>query len=339
MSKPLRPNDRGALVSDLHRRLAAAGHRVDGVEEADGYFGPETTRSLLAFQTERGLDEHGLVDETTQAALVEAGLRLGDRHLYLHIPMFRGEDVADLQLRLGSLGFDAGRIDGIFGPDTAGALADFQRNTALAVDRIAGPQTIQVLRQLLGRPAGRTTVAQVRELDRLRQGSPELHGQRLAVGQFGSSAALSAALSRTLRARGAHLLDLDHPNEETQAATANEFQAVLYLGLRIETYSHSRISYFAIKEFQSEGGFRLAHQCASGLDRALLSADIPATECLGRRIPVLRQTRMPAVLCSLAPPSVVVLSTAEIADALAGAIARWIADPAADPTPPTAADA
>ena len=123
MSKPLRPNDRGALVSDLHRRLAAAGHRVDGVEEADGYFGPETTRSLLAFQTERGLDEHGLVDETTQAALVEAGLRLGDRHLYLHFPMFRGEDVAELQLRLGGLGFDAGRIDGIFGPDAAGAVS------------------------------------------------------------------------------------------------------------------------------------------------------------------------------------------------------------------------
>jgi len=138
-------------------------------------------------------------------------------------------------------------------------------------------------------------------------------------------------------------LDLDHPNEETQAATANEFQAVLYLGLRIETYSHSRVGYFAIKGFQSEGGFRLAHQCASALDRALLSAEIPATECLGRQIPVLRQTRMPAVLCSLAPPSVVVLSTAEIADALAGAIARWIADPAADPaadpTPPAAADA
>ena len=120
MSEPVRPDDRGALVRDLHRRLLAVGHPVDAVEESDGHFGPDTTRALLAFQAERGLDEHGTVDETTQAALVEAGVRLGDRHLYLHAPMFRGDDVADLQLRLGSLGFDAGRIDGIFGPTQPG---------------------------------------------------------------------------------------------------------------------------------------------------------------------------------------------------------------------------
>ena len=155
MSEPVRPDDRGAHVRDLHRRLLAVGHPVDAVEESDSHFGPDTTRALLAFQAERGLDEHGTVDETTQAALVEAGVRLGDRHLYLHAPMFRGDDVADLQLRLGNLGFDAGRIDGIFGPDTAGALSDFQRNVGLAVDGIAGSETVLGLRQLLGRAVGR----------------------------------------------------------------------------------------------------------------------------------------------------------------------------------------
>jgi len=40
---------------------------------------------------------------------------------------------------------------------------------------------------------------------------------------------------------------------------------------------------------------------------------------------------MPAVLCTLAPPSAVVLATAEIADALATAITRWVANPTADP--------
>jgi len=331
MSKSLRPGDQGAPVRDLHRRLVAVGHPVDTVEVSGGHFGPDTTRALLAFQAERGLDEHGSVDETTQAALVEAGVRLGDRHLYLHAPMFRGDDVADLQLRLGSLGFDAGRIDGIFGPDTAGALGDFQQNTGLAVDGIAGSETVQAFRQLLGRSAGRTPVAQVRELDRLRQGNPDLRDQRLAVGQFGSSGALTSALARILRARGAHVMVMDNPDEATQASTANDFDAVMYLGLRIENSSHSQAHYFSTPGFLSEGGYRLAHHCATGLDHALRSSDVPPTEAAGRQVPVLRQTRMPAVLCTLAPPSAVVLATAEIADALATAITRWVANPAADP--------
>ena len=331
MSEPIRPGDHGTTVTDLHRRLLAVGHPVDAVEVSADHFGPDTTRALLAFQAERGLDEHGTVDETTQAALVEAGVRLGDRHLYLHAPMFRGDDVADLQLRLGSLGFDAGRIDGIFGPDTTGALGDFQRNTGLAVDGIAGSETVQEFRQLLGRSAGRTPVAQVRELDRLRQGNPDLRGQRLAVGQFGSSGALISALSRILRASGAHVLVLDNPDEVAQATTANDFDAVMYLGLKIENSSHSQTNYFSTPGFLSEGGYRLAHHCATGLDHALRSSYVPPTEAAGRQVPVLRQTRMPAVLCTLAPPSAVVLATAEIADALAMAITRWVANPAADP--------
>ena len=331
MSDPIRPSDSGAPVRDLHRRLLAVGHPVDEAEVSDDHFGPDTTRALLAFQAERGIDEHGTVDATTQAALVEAGVRLGDRHLYLHAPMFRGDDVADLQLRLGSLGFDAGRIDGIFGPDTAGALGDFQRNTGLAVDVIAGSETVHAFRQLLGRSAGRTPVAQVRELDRLRRGNPDLRDQRLAIGQFGNSGALISALARILRARGANVLVLDNPDEAAQASTANDFNAVMYLGLRIENSSHSQANYFSTPGFLSEGGYRLAHHCAACLDHALRSSDIPPTGAAGRQVPVLRQTRMPAVLCTLAPPSSVVLATAEIADALAVAITRWVANPAADP--------
>ena len=325
-------------IQDLHHRLADVGHPVDHREVADGSFGPDTTRALLAFQAERGLDEHGTIDEATHAALVEAGHRLGDRHLYLHAPMFRGDDVADLQLRLGSLGFDAGRIDGILGPDTAGAVSDFQRNIGLAEDGIAGPLTVDGLRRLLGRTTGRQPVAQVRELDRLRRGRPDLVDQRIAIGEFGGTAALAGALTRLLRARGAHVLQLDQPDEALQAGTANEFDAGIYLGLRLENDSQCRTDYFATDGFQSEGGLRLAHRCAHALDRALrihLEASTDQTvktACTGRRLPILRQTRMPAVLCTLAPASTVVLATAEIADCLAAAITDWLADPTADPT-------
>ena len=105
----------------------------------------------------------------------------------------------------------------------------------------------------------------------------------------------------------------------------------MYLGLKIENSSHSQTNYFSTPGFLSEGGYRLAHHCATGLDHALRSSYVPPTEAAGRQVPVLRQTRMPAVLCTLAPPSAVVLATAEIAAALAMAITRWLANPAADP--------
>ena len=320
-------------IHDLHRRLAEAGHPVNHHEVANGAFGPDTTRALLAFQAERGLDEHGTVDDATHASLVEAGHRLGDRHLYLHAPMFRGDDVADLQLRLGGLGFDAGRIDGILGPDTTSAITAFQRNVGLAADGIAGPLTVDNLRRLLGRTAGRQPVVQVRELDRLRRGRPDLVDQRIAIGEFGGTAALATALTRILRARGAHVLEVDQPDEALQANTANDFGAGIYLGLRLENHSQCRTDYFATKGFYSEGGLRLARRCADALDRALrihleaATDETVRTMCTGRQLPILRQTRMPAVLCTLAPASTVVLATAEIADNLARAITDWLADP------------
>jgi N-acetylmuramoyl-L-alanine amidase len=45
------------------------------------------------------------------------------------------------------------------------------------------------------------------------------------------------------------------------------------------------------------------------------------------RLPILRETRMPAVMCYLGPADEVVRRGSEIADALAAAAAAWSADP------------
>ena len=50
--------------------------------------------------------------------------------------MLRGEDIAELQRSLGSLGFNAGKVDGIFGPDTQNAVELFQRNSGLVVGMV-----------------------------------------------------------------------------------------------------------------------------------------------------------------------------------------------------------
>jgi N-acetylmuramoyl-L-alanine amidase len=45
------------------------------------------------------------------------------------------------------------------------------------------------------------------------------------------------------------------------------------------------------------------------------------------RLPVLRETRMPAVLVELGPPSDVVVRTPALAEALATAVQRWVEAP------------
>jgi len=117
---------------------------------------------------ERGLVVDGICGPQTWAALVEADHRLGDRMLYLRSPMTRGDDVTELQRRLGSLGFDAGWLDGIFGPDTEAAVRDFQHNQGLTADGVVGRDTVHSLERISGRITDDRTVAAVREVERLR---------------------------------------------------------------------------------------------------------------------------------------------------------------------------
>ena len=317
----------GDLVRDLHHRLSLAGFEVLGDEVTAFSFSSVTEAQVRVFQSTRRLMEDGVVGPQTLAALVEASFQLGDRHLYLHVPMMRGDDVADLQLRLGVLGFDAGRVDGIFGPDTSRSLLDFQRNIGLPSDGITGVSTVQELHQLAGRSAGSTPVVHVRELERLRQRRIGLDGRRIALGQFGACGALATAIARSLRVLGANVLLLDHPEESNQAEIANRFEAELYLGLRVKNDSQSSLAFFATEGFHSEGGRQLASFCATNLTP--LNQAEPKLH--GMRLPALRRTRMPAVLCLLGPPSLVVQSTAELAEAFSLAITTWMTNPEETP--------
>jgi len=73
---------------------------------------------------------------------------LGDRMLYLRLPYFHGHDVELLQLALNALGFTCGAVDRIFGPFTEHAVREFQRNTGLVPDGIAGADTLRAINAL-----------------------------------------------------------------------------------------------------------------------------------------------------------------------------------------------
>ena len=60
----------------------------------------------------------------------------------------RGDDVAALQVRLTEMGFNAGRVDGVFGEKTESAVKEFQKSVGIKVDGKCGPSTIIALIRL-----------------------------------------------------------------------------------------------------------------------------------------------------------------------------------------------
>lgn len=66
----------------------------------------------------------------------------------------RGDAVARLQEILDELGYEAGPIDGIFGPMTAAAVLAFQQDQGLAVDGLVGSQTTEAIAAFTRSSAG-----------------------------------------------------------------------------------------------------------------------------------------------------------------------------------------
>lgn len=284
-----------------------------------GAYGDGTRAAVEHFQHQRGLHASGVCDDGTWVALVEAGWTLGDRLLMLSAPHLRGDDVVELQNALNQLGFDCGRPDGILGPATVRALQDFQRNSGLTADGVCGPLSLRMISLVRRQTGDGPGVASVRELT----GVSVPSSLRVVVGQFGGLSAVARSISKLLRTGGAVVMSTDEYEAAAQAAAANRFGATVYIGFEALTDRRSMISYFAVPTFESAGGRALAALIAQHLQHALPQP----VELAGMRLPVLRETRMPAVLCSLGPVREVVDATEAITDAVVSAIGTWAHTP------------
>jgi N-acetylmuramoyl-L-alanine amidase len=247
----------------------------------------------------------------------------------LRSPNLRGDDVADLQTRLGRLGFDCGRVDGIFGPHTSQALIDLQTNSGLEPDGICGPTTVAAIVRLCRQSGEGPGVASVREIETLRDASGVLGNAKIVIGQLGGLSVLSSQIVHGLRRFGVHVVGADEPDQSTQASTANRYDADLYVGFEAEIEAVTTVAYYATAGFESAGGHHLAQLISDGLSHRGWQPD-PVT--MGMRLPVLRETRMPAVMCTLGPVRTVVDSAPALAEAFTAAIARWVRDPMHSPT-------
>ena len=308
-------------MHDLQRRLSAAGFLAPGSAE-DSNFCARTHSAVLSFQDSYGLAATGECDEQTWSALIETSWSLGERLLFLRTPNIRGDDVAELQTQLNRLGFNCGRVDGIYGQNVVDAVSEFQRNMGIAANGICSPEFIEFLKQMGSQSGAGPGVAAVRESIDL--GNTDARDDaRLVIGYFTGGTQLAHAILR--RAKQSHPLATSVDADASfQAQAANQFAADVYIGCEVSSDDGCIIYFYEVPTFVSVGGRNLALRVA-----AAISSRVPelSVRAVGIRHPVLRETRMPAILCSMGPVDMVALTTNSLASAITDAFDAWREDP------------
>ena len=204
---------------------------------------------IRSFQQERGLHVTGELNPSTERALEESRWKLGDRSLYLqNSQAMRGDDIAALQSRLTEMGFNCGRVDGIFGELTESAVKEFQKSVGAKVDGRCGPATIIALLRLTKIVSGGAPAA-LRESAVQKNRGPALANKVIVLDPAsevheaeivydiaqrieGRLLALGASVFLT---RGAQ----NNPSESERISFTNQNNADLLISLHVDTYKNS----------------------------------------------------------------------------------------------------
>ena len=288
--------DRGEPVRDIQRRLQLLGHPTE--PDRLGSYGEVTVSAVMEFQRSRGLPTDGIVGPHTWQSLVDAGYQLGDRMLYRRVPMMRGDDISSLQQSLNSLGFDAGKVDGLFGPATLAAVLDFQHNRGMAEDGIVGAAVAGEL-GLMQRETSKRGRETVREHAWIASLPQPITGARIYVDpscedEETAEATWQAALGAVVSLRQAGAMPLlsrsvdTLPEEQVRARRANRLDADLVISITRAASAPGGVFYFGTDLSSSPAGRALAGSIAGELG-------LPVEP---RATPMLRETRSPAVVVS-----------------------------------------
>jgi N-acetylmuramoyl-L-alanine amidase len=151
------------------------------------------------------------------------------------------------------LGYDAGPVDGIFGPETEVGLRAFQRDYGLTSDGTCGPATLRALRQL-GRKVTGGRPQLLRQSASFVESGPHLIGRRIVVdpGHGGDDAGylegettesdlvfdLASRIEGRLAAAGATVYLTrgrdQNPTPAERTAFANDARADLFISLHLD---------------------------------------------------------------------------------------------------------
>ena len=316
-----RLGDAGPDVAEIRSKLALLG--LLSVGNHIDLFDQEADAAVRYFQQQRGLTADGVVGPETYRHLHEAGWRLGDRFLGQTAdgPQL-GDDVAHLQQRLLNMGFTPGRVDGIYGPATAQAVSEFQRNMGLQPDGALGPLTFTVLERLSRTVVGGAPHV-MRETEMLLRSGPALTGKAVVIdpGHGGADHGvrasglreaelvweIAARLGERLNALGVRTALTRQPDgggDETQRADlANSTDANLLISLHLEGHHNPAASGVASYYYGDESRGRWSHagkQFAGLVQRELVArCGFGDNRSHARTWTLLRSTRMAAVRIEL----------------------------------------
>lgn len=131
----LRLGSRGESVKSLQQKLIALKYLKGS---ADGIFGKDTEKAVIAFQKDNGLTSDGVAGKLTLAAIKESTSNVTYETLKKGS---KGEAVKKLQKQLIKRKYLTGSADGIYGDKTVAAVKLFQKDQKLEVDGLAGTIT------------------------------------------------------------------------------------------------------------------------------------------------------------------------------------------------------
>lgn len=283
-------------LSEVQERLVQLGYDIPASEI--GKHGDETKKALAAYQDIHGLTPTGELDTQTWNEITTSSYNLGDRLLYERQPLFRGEDVAELQHHLNALGFDAGREDGFFRAETAQALREFQRNMGISSDGICGPNTVVALKRVNAFASSSAT--NLREQIRW-QFRDDSKIYRIGISLDPTFTVIGDRLIKELFDRGIKVpLYYEGGDDSEIAAEANSSNIDFLFSLKPSFAASGRTIFFSNDRYRSMVGAALAGSIQHELSKITKS---DPDESVGRMYPLLRESKMPSVIIEICDTS------------------------------------